>query len=100
MNYIQFLIDKGNLVDYTSPVIVTGKRPDIEDIPDYAIEDCKRIVSLFDNEISLDMAYDLWHIHSEYSFCGSWENMDCISDEVIIHNLMGLIKWIEFSSDI
>lgn len=101
MSNIQELIDIANLVNYNNPVIVKGERPSIEDIPEERKEDCLRIMSIIKEfsggeEITLDMAYDLWSIHSNESFCGSWECMDGISDYVIYHNLIGLMKCIQF----
>lgn len=97
---VKDLIDKANLVNYDRPIVVEGVRPSIDDIPEYCKEDCKRIVSIFKKflgkEITLNVAYDLWAIHSKESFCGCWENMEEVSDCVIYHNLTGLIKCIEF----
>lgn len=101
MGELQKLIDMANIVSYKRPIIVNGKRPTAEDVPEDYKEDCERIMSIIKEysggeEITIDMAYDLWKIHSEESFCGSWECMDSVSDFVIYHNLIGLMKCIQF----
>jgi len=98
---LQMMLDNANIVDYTGRKIKKeGKRPTKEDIPDYLIDSCMRIATILSEcakeEIPIEMAYDLWNIHSQESFCGSFECIDGVSDYVILHNIFGLLEVLDF----
>ncbi|EPY2274971.1 hypothetical protein ACXAUS_003892 [Clostridium sporogenes] len=97
---VQELIDKANTVTYTKPIKVHSKATYNKDIPKEHLNDCLRIVEIFkdkaDINISLGLAYDLWHTHSKESFYGSFECMDGVSDNVIYNNLINIINCFEF----
>ena len=95
MDSLQDLINRANKVEYTKPVKFINDC----NIPKSCLSDCKRIVQIFkDYEgvgITEQLAYQLWHTHSETSFCAGWECMEMISDEVIYETLLSMIKNVE-----
>lgn len=98
---IQIMLDNANIIDYTGRKIKKrSKRVTKEDIPDFLIDSCKRIATILSEcakeEISIEIAYDLWNIHSQESFCGRFECIDGVSDNVILHNILGLLEVLEF----
>lgn len=100
MSSFQELMDKANSVTYNRLIKVHSKATEDKNVPKEHLDDCFRIVKIFKNKadisISLGLAYDLWHTHSEKSFFSSFEYMDGVSDNVIYNNLISMISCFEF----
>lgn len=93
------LLDKANLVDYTGVVIKVKDEEltkELEDIPKHSLSYCVRLQTILENfiktEIPLIMVYDLWRIHSLESFCSGFTNIEGVSDDVLLSNMLVVLR--------
>lgn len=97
MEKLNTVLDAMSLVDYTGMEIkISSSRPVISDIPEHLINACMRISKILteyiEAEVPIEIAYDLWNIHSQEWFCANFESIDGVSDKVILRNILGLLK--------
>lgn len=89
-------VDSANFVTYTEPIEIHAPRPTKEDIPKELIKDCERIKNILEEEsgeeVPIEMAFDLWTLHSQKSFNVSFSDITDINDWVIKHNMFSLVQ--------